>query len=136
MNARAGTITYYDWAAADRRRYGYRDQWKAFFDDYDLLLCPQAASAAFARNEDEPREVRTLTVNGKTVGYNDQLFWAGISGAVYLPGTVAPIGLGAETGLPLGVQIVGPYMGDLTCIRFAKLIEDAFGGVMTPSGYE
>lgn len=136
INARAGTITYYDWAAADQRRYGYRDQWKAFFDEYDLLLCPQAASAASARQEDVPREVRKLTVNGREVGYNDQLFWAGISGAVYLPGTVAPIGLGRESGLPLGVQIVGPYMGDLTTIRFARLIEEAFGGMHNPAGYE
>ncbi|WP_416898199.1 MAG: amidase [Minwuia sp.] len=136
MNARAGTITYYDWAAADTRRYEYRDKWNGFFRDYDLLLCPQAACAAFPRNEDEPREVRKLTINGKEVGYNDQLFWAGISGAVYLPGTVAPIGLGRESGLPLGVQIVGPFMGDLTTIRFARLIEEAFGGVQTPPGFE
>ena len=136
MNARAGTITYYDWAAADRRRYGYRDKWAAFFRDFDLLLCPQAASAAFPRNADQPREVRELEINGRKVGYNDQLFWAGISGAVYLPGTVAPIGLGAKSGLPLGVQIVGPYMGDLTTIRFAHLLEQAFGGVHVPKGYE
>ena len=136
MNARAGTITYYDWAAADRRRYDYRDKWAAFFRDFDLLLCPQAASAAFPRNEAQPREVRELEINGRKVGYNDQLFWAGISGSVYLPGTVAPIGLGAESGLPLGVQIVGPYMADLTTIRFARLLEQAFGGVQIPKGYE
>jgi amidase len=136
MNVRAGTITYYDWAAADQRRYGYRDKWNAFFQDYDLLLCPQAACAAFPRNEAQPREVRELTINGKQVGYNDQLFWAGICGSTYLPGTVAPIGLGRESNLPLSVQIIGPYLGDLTTIRFAGLIEEAFGGMLNPPGYE
>ncbi|WP_417518135.1 amidase [Minwuia sp.] len=136
MNARAGTISYYDWAAADQRRYGYRDKWNAFFQDYDLLLCPQAASAAFPRNEDQPREIREIEINGHKVPYNDQLFWAGISGAVYLPGTAAPIGLGAQSNLPLSVQIIGPYLGDLTTIRFAQLIEESFGGALCPPGYE
>jgi len=135
MNARAGTITYYDWAAADQRRYHYRDLWKGFFADYDLLLCPQAASAAFPRQEDVPREVREIEINGHKVPYNDQLFWAGISGATYLPGTCAPIGLGRNSNLPLSVQIIGPYMGDLTTIRFAGLIEAAFGGTQVPPGW-
>ena len=77
-----------------------------------------------------------ITVNGHEVEYNDQLFWAGISGATYLPGTVAPLGPGGTTGLPVGVQIIGPWMGDLTTIRFAGLIEDAFGGCHVPPGFE
>ncbi|MDF1719571.1 MAG: amidase [Minwuia sp.] len=136
MNIKAATESYYEWAAADRRRYGYRDQWKGFFQDYDLLLCPAAASAAFLREETIPREHRMITVNGHDVEYNDQLFWAGIAGSVYLPGTVAPLGPGGVSGLPVGVQIVGPYMGDLTTIRFAHLMEQAFGGCHVPPGFE
>ena len=136
MNIKAATETYYEWAAADRRRYGYRDQWNGFFRDYDLLLCPAAASAAFPREESIPREHRMITVNGHEVEYNDQLFWAGISGSVYLPGTVAPLGPGGTSGLPVGVQIIGPWMGDLTTIRFAHLIEEAFGGCHVPPGFE
>lgn len=135
MNIRAATQTYYDWSAADRRRYGYRDQWAGFFRDYDIFLCPAAAVAAFPQDEGVAREFRTIQVNGRAEGYNDQLFWAGISGATYLPATVAPLGPGGQSGLPVGVQIVGPYLGDLTTIRFAGLLEQAFGGVQVPPGY-
>ena len=41
----------------------------------------------------------------------------------------------SETGLPIGVQIVGPYLEDRTTIRFAELIEREFGGFTPPPGY-
>ena len=57
------------------------------------------------------RHERKILVNGKHVPATDQLFWAGYSCAFNLPATVAPIGLTAS-GLPVGVQIVGPqYLG-------------------------
>ena len=63
------------------------------------------------------------------------MFWAGYSGLAYLPSTVAPAGL-APDGLPVGVQIVGPEFGDLTCIAFAKLLEQEFQGFVPPKGYD
>ena len=41
----------------------------------------------------------------------------------------------SETGLPIGVQIVGPYLEDRTTIAFAELIEREFGGFVPPPGY-
>ena len=40
---------------------------------------------------------------------------------------MAPIGR-TEAGLPIGVQIIGPYLEDPTPIQFAQLLEQAFGG--------
>ena len=77
----------------------------------------------------------TITVNGHAVPTTDQLFWAGLSGVVYLPSTVAPAGL-TRSGLPGGLQIVGPYLADRTCIAFATLIEQHFGGFVAPPGYD
>ena len=65
----------------------------------------------------------------------DQLFWAGLGGVVYLPATVAPAGL-ARSGLPCGLQVVGPYLHDRTCIEFARLMEQELGGFTPPPGYE
>jgi amidase len=48
-----------------------------------------------------------------------------------LPATVAPIGHG-ESGLPIGVQIIGGYLEDRTTIAFAGLIEREFGGFVPP----
>src|SRR5207237_1395165 len=82
--------------------------------EYDLLLCPAAASAATPHDQAGERHERTIVVNGEKVPATDQMFWAGYSGAFLLPSTVAPCGLTAA-GLPVGVQIVGPQYGDLAC---------------------
>ena len=62
------------------------------------------------------------------------MFWAGYSGSVYLPSTVAPLGL-AKDGLPVGVQIVAPHYGDLTGIRFAQLLEKQYIGFQAPPDF-
>ena len=103
--------------------------------EYDLLLCPAASSAAFPHDRDGERHERTIQVNGDMVPTTDQLFWAGLSGVVYLPSTVAPAGL-TRSGLPGGLQIVGPFLHDRRCIAFASLIESAFGGFVPPPGYD
>jgi amidase len=46
-----------------------------------------------------------------------------------------PIGRSAE-GLPIGMQIVGPYLEDRTTIAFAELVEREFGGFVAPPGFE
>jgi len=109
-------------------------EWEAFFEDYDLLLSPAAASAAFPHDQQGERHERRITVNGKNVPATDQLFWAGYSCGYYLPGTVAPIGF-TDSGLPAGVQIVGPRYADLTCIEFAKLIEREYHAFVPPPAY-
>jgi amidase len=48
-----------------------------------------------------------------------------------LPATTAPIGR-TETGLPIGVQIIGGYLNDRTTIAFASMIESEFGGFTPP----
>jgi amidase len=37
-----------------------------------------------------------------------------------------------QPGLPIGVQIIGPYLEDSTPIQFAQLLEQAFGGFVPP----
>jgi len=51
------------------------------------------------------------------------------------PATVAPVGRG-ESGLPIGLQIMGAYWEDATPIVFAKLLARELGGFVAPSGYE
>ena len=108
--------------------------WAEFFTTYDLLLCPVASTAAFPHDQQGERYERTLVVNGTRVPVTDHLFWAGYSGVSYLPSTAAPCGF-TLGGLPVGVQIVGPQYGDLTCLAFAKLLERAFQGFVPPSGF-
>ena len=124
-----------DWLAFNEERHKMRLAWADFFRKYDLLLCPAATTTAFHHNQKGERWERMITVNGKPQPSTTQMFWAGYSCNVYLPSTVAPIGL-ADDGLPVGVQIVGPQHGDYTCIHFAGLLERGFQGFVPPPGFE
>jgi amidase len=41
-----------------------------------------------------------------------------------------------RSGLPIGLQAVGPYLEDRTPIRFAALVAREFGGFRRPPGYD
>ena len=133
--ARANTMLHKDWLGVQERRQRMRRAWAAFFREWDLLLCPAAASAAVPHDHAGERWQRSITVNGKRVPTTDQLFWAGFSGMALLPSTVAPAGESPE-GLPIGVQIVGPHGGDLSCIEFARQMESEWRGFVPPPGFD
>ena len=131
---RGNTLYHKDWLDADETRHRLRYKWATFFEEYDLLLCPAAASAARPHNQTGERYQRTISVNGDPAPVTDQLFWAGIASLTGLPASVAPIGLTAN-GLPVGVQIIGAEYQDLTCIGFAQLLEREYYAFVPPPGY-
>ena len=131
---RANVQPHKDWLIASNRRHQMRLAWAAFFKDWDVLLTPNAATAAFPHSMPGERWERMIMVNGKPQPATTQMWWAGIAGMCYLPGTAAPIGLSPE-GLPLSVQIVGPQYGDLSTIRFAQLIEREYYAFVPPPAY-
>jgi amidase len=132
---RANTISHVEWHVLNERRHRMRRAWHEFFKDYDLLLAPAYNTPALPHDQEGERWQRTITVNGKTVPATIHMFWAGYTGAFYLPSTVPPIGLTPD-GLPVGVQIVGPQYGDLACIDFARLLEEQYRGFVPPPGYQ
>jgi amidase len=131
----AVTMSHREWWQHHNRREGYRLKWAEFFDTYDLLLCPTAASAAFPHDHEGTRAQRKIPINGQMEPVVDQLFWAGWSCNVFLPGTTAPAGFTTD-GLPVGLQIVAPYLQDRRSIRFAALMEREIGGFVPAPGYE
>lgn len=132
---RASVMYYREWAAANEARTHLRWRWAEFFEDYDVLLCPISATAAFPHDHSEDADARTLRVNGREVPYFQQLFWAGLFGVALLPSTIAPAGR-TPAGLPVGVQIVGPALGDRMTIDFARLLAQEIGGFVPPPGYD
>jgi amidase len=131
------TMRHRRWLQLNNERHQMRLTFNAFFKDYDVLLCPVAASAAFPHDHEHEgkRWRRRITVNNKRVAATDQLFWAGYSGLVYLPSTVGPSGI-TPSGLPTGYQAIAAQGRDKTSIAFAKLVEKAFGGFKPPKGYD
>ncbi len=133
--ARASHLSHKDWLEVHEEREQHRWTWHRFFKDWDVLLAPVAAGPAFLHDQGVERIYREIPVNGRQENTTDQLFWAGFFGVVSLPSTVCPLPL-HSSGLPLGLQIVGPQFGDRTTLAFGKLIEEAFGGYRPPPGYE
>ena len=132
---RFGTQQHRDWILANEMREHMRVSWAALFQDYDVLLCPVSPFAATPHDHSEPLHERTVTIGGKPRLYSDQFMWAGAIGMALLPATAAPIGK-LSNGLPVGVQIVGPYLEDRTTIDFARKLADVVGGFEPPPGYE
>lgn len=133
--ARGATLPHRDWLFLDDARNKLRGKWAAFFEKYDLLLCPAMSTAAFPHDHEGQIFDRFVSVDGRKVPMTAQLFWAGYSGVVFLPSTVAPIGR-TPAGLPIGVQIIGPQYGDRTCIAFAQLLEREYYGFVPPPGFD
>ncbi|MGB9369685.1 MAG: amidase [Xanthobacteraceae bacterium] len=131
------TMPHRRWLQLNNERHQMRLAFNAFFKDYDILLCPVAASAAFPHDHSHEgkRWRRRIPVNGKQASPTDQLFWAGYSGLVYLPSTVGPTGL-TRSGLPVGYQAITAQGRDKTSLAFAKLAEKTFGGFTPPPGFD
>lgn len=123
-----------DWVQIGRTRNRLRQQWRALFEAFDVVLCPAMPTPAFVQDHSEPSWERRIDVDGASLPYVDQIVWASMATAMGLPATVAPISA-SVAGLPIGVQIVGPYLEDRTPIVFAGLIERAFGGFVPPPAF-
>ncbi|MEE3327542.1 MAG: amidase [Myxococcota bacterium] len=130
---RAAVQKHRDWLHYDNRRERLRMVWREFFSDWDILICPQVATAAF-EHDHRPFPLRELSVDGRPQPYFQQLFWAGLPTVSYLPSTVFPTGPSGE-GLPIGLQAIGAEYNDHICIDFARLLADEWGGFVAPPGY-
>ena len=117
------TVTGADLSRALLRVDQLRRQMETFFDDYDLLLTPTMATPAF------PIEQRPTVIGGKEV----EPFWG------YLPFTFPinmtgqtaasiPCGFAADTGntgMPIGLHIIGPRGSEAKVLQAAAAFEEA-----------
>jgi amidase len=128
--ARAPMIRHRDWLRADEQRAQWRVAFRTFFASYDVLLCPVTSVPAIPHDH-SPMPGRSIEVNGQARPYTDLFGWIAMATACHLPATVAPVGP-TPVGLPVGVQIIGPYLEDHTTIEFARLLGDVIGGFSAP----
>jgi amidase len=127
-------VTAEQWLGMLDGQMAVRMKWAALFETFDVVLAPTFGLAAFPHDLSPDPSARTLIVNGHATPYFAQMAWVGMATLANLPATAAPMGL-TSAGLPIGVQVIGPYLEDLTTIGFAKLMEQAFGGFTPPPGY-
>jgi amidase len=131
--ARALVSSHRDWFRAQRNRAAISHQWRQLFREWDVVICPVLPTTAFL-HDDAEMDQRVIDVDGKRISYGLQAAWSGPASLSGLPATAMPIGLGSS-GLPVGVQIIGPYLEDRTTLAFAKLAEREFGGFQAPPGF-
>jgi amidase len=119
------------WLQADEERARLARIWADWFESYDLLLCPVMPIPAFPHNQEGALWDRTIDVDGATVPYVDVIQWPGLIGVVGLPAAVPPIGRTAQ-GLPVGVQLVAPFLRDREAVHAARLVAEVTGGYSPP----
>ena len=129
-----------DYLLWNGRREQHRAAWRAFFREWDVLLAPAINVLAYPHIErawppDDSDQTLTFTINGRAVPYLQGLVYPALSTVPGQPATAFPVGISRE-GLPVGLQAIGPYLEDLTPIRFAALLAREIGGFRKPSGYD
>jgi amidase len=124
-----------DWQQQNMRRLEYRAMWEQFFESVDVFLLPTTFTAAFPHDKTHPDHRMVPMPDGGAQKFWNLLTYISPATLTGCPATTAPAGLG-RSGLPVGLQIVGPYLEDATPIGFARLLAQEIGGFQAPKGYE
>jgi amidase len=123
-----------DWLSHNERRLQMRRRWEEFFERWDVMLLPVMPCPAIPHDHSEPQAARLARVCGEQRPYWDLVTWMAPAGACYLPATVVPVGR-LSNGLPVGIQMVGPYLHDRTTLDLAKHLLAIVGGCPRPTGF-
>lgn len=100
----------------------------SFLERYDALLCPTTIVPPFAVEERYLK--RCNGVEFET--YIDWLLIVAVATLSMCPAISIPCGF-TRTGLPVGLQIIGPNRGEAKLLQVAKFAEDVFAlGTITP----
>jgi amidase len=115
-------LTVDEIARAVRQRVTLMQRTLAFFETFDLVLCPTTIVAAF------PIEERFLAECNGTK-FETYIDWLAIVYAITLaccPALSLPCGF-TDEGLPVGLQVVAPPRREDRVLAGAKLLEDILG---------
>lgn len=134
LHARWLTQTKRDWNVANEERWVARARWAEFFAEYDGFLSPSVLCTAIPHDHSPDMDARVITVNGVERAYWDQVCWIAPASVGALPAVSVPVGLAGD-GLPVGLQVAGPYLEDRTAIDMARRIGEVAGGFVAPPAY-
>lgn len=111
-------ISAHEWMDLLDEQARVRLRCRQLFETVDVVLCPPFGTAAYAHQD----ERRVLRIDGRDTPYDAQGAWASLASFAGLPATVVPVARGAD-GLPIGVQIVGPFLHDRTTLGVADWLQ-------------
>ena len=128
---RAMTSRHRSWVNAVELRQHQRVAWAQFFEQYDVVLAPVMPTAAFPHDTDRPLAERVLDIDGIAVPHYVAAAWCCAIGAMLLPAVTLPAGLN-QAGLPVGIQVIGPFLADVRLLRIAEILDAAAGPGFVP----
>jgi amidase len=117
-------------ARAERKRTELFHRMRAFFERFDFLVCPVVQALPFDVTTEYPMEIE-----GRPLGnYIEWMRSCYRISATTLPAISVPAGF-SSAGLPVGLQIVGPHLGDFGVLQVAHAFEQAtrFGARRPPA---
>lgn len=121
---RGSTHTVDRFYGVHRVRYQMYQKIGKVFEDYDLVLCPTLAVPSVAACHDN--EDKTFTINGKHVDpYLGRVLTYPFNLVSPLPVASVPTGFSPTSGVPTGMQIIGPAFDDLSVFTAAAAYEGA-----------
>ena len=109
-----------DIGRAERQRTELFHRMRAFFERYDYLVCPVVQVLPFDVNVEYPTEI----AGQRLETYLDWMKSCYLISATGLPALSVPAGFSAS-GLPVGLQIVGPHLADRGVLELAWAFEQA-----------
>ena len=123
------------WLRHDEQRAALREVWRQWFEDYDVLLAPVWCTPPFEHDQVGNMLDRVVMVNGEPRNHFEISQWLMIVNVSNLPSVAVPIGR-TNAGLPVGMQIIAPYLQEHRAIRVAELLSEIVGGYEVPPGFE
>ena len=134
LRLRGLTQAHRQWQAYDLERHRLQRAWRVFFGEYDAVIAPITPTCAFPHVHNTPKHEQRLNIDGDWQRASNSYFWIGLPTVSGLPATAIPAGT-SRSGLPVGLQIIGPEFSDLRTIGIAGWLERHFRGFSAPPGF-
>lgn len=129
------TLSHKDWYDLSVKRLASRLAWRKYFQTCDAFLMPANCIPAFTHNHDPNMWGRVIEDTDGPRYYAETFKWISVATLAGCPVTVIPVGK-TKANLPIGIQIMAPYLEDETSIDLAIKMESVLGGFTPPTGYE
>jgi amidase len=127
--------SHLEWLRHDEQRVALQRQWAEWFADYDVLLAPAWCTPPFEHDHEGNMMDRAVMVNGEPRNHFQLSQWLMLVNLLNLPATMTPIAR-TQAGLPVGMQVIAPYLHDRRAIRVAGIVSEVVGGYEVPPGFE
>ncbi len=117
----AGYYDAYFKKAAQTRRLIF-DAYQAVLASCDFIFMPVAPVTAWQEGSHEQNPLQAYLMDAYTLPAN-------LAG---LPGISIPAGIGEESGMPVGIQLIGKHFKEADLLRCANLLQKALPDIGMP----